>query len=127
MWTGTGARMKLHNVPVMSRRGRPKHEKNLNDQNSNGPNRRKPKKRYANQGQKTEKHGTQNRNERQGIQVKVGKFSELLVKEKRRFRSFPFHPRKDHFKLPSTFRGRFVMILGVSPKFLDFASRIRKS
>jgi hypothetical protein len=33
--------MKLHNVPVMSRRGRPKSETNPNGQNWNDPNKQK--------------------------------------------------------------------------------------
>ena len=66
MWTGTGAGMKLHNVPVMSRRGRPKHEihppeagKISNDQNSNGPDKPKTKMRYGLTGQKLKMHDNQ--------------------------------------------------------------------
>jgi hypothetical protein len=51
--------MKLNNVPVMSRRGRPKHEihqpkagKNSNHQNSNELKQLKTKTRYGLKGQK---------------------------------------------------------------------------
>jgi hypothetical protein len=55
--------MKLHNVPLMSRRGEPKHEihqpkagKNSNDQNSNDVKKLKTDTRYRLKGQKLGRH-----------------------------------------------------------------------